>query len=102
MRDWTAHITKVEPIDVRKGEGFIDGLDEDGNHVGHYGPIEYSVYPESPVGQVIKKQRLKNKVDIRMAAMKVGIGAVEWSNVERGAMMPSAELAIRMYEAVTP
>ena len=102
MRDWTAHITKVEPIETRKSEGFIDGLDEDGNHVGHYGPIEYSVYPESPVGQVIKKQRLKNKVGMRDAAEKIGLGVVEWSHIERGAMIPSAELAIRMYEAVTP
>jgi hypothetical protein len=78
------HLSPVDPIGTETREGFWDGHDDTGNHVGGYGSWDSNVYPPSPFGQEIRKLRLKHNLSLREASERLRITVVQLSHIEQG------------------
>lgn len=77
-------ILDVEPIGSETSNAFWDGTDENGNHIGGFGPIERPVYPASPNGKRLRQRRIDLGMTLREAADKLGCRPSEVSGLEFG------------------
>jgi hypothetical protein len=75
---------RVEPVGTVSANAFWDGHDEQGNHVGGFGPVERHQYPHSPRGDNLREMRVASRVTLREAADALGLRAEELSGLEHG------------------
>lgn len=86
-RWWSdARLERVDPIGTRTSAGFWDGVDEAGNDVGGFGPLELPEYPPNPNGKRLREARVGAGCSLREAARRMGLRPVELSGIERGSL----------------
>jgi len=84
---WTDdRLERVEPTGTRTSVGFWDGVDEHGESIGGYGPLELPEYPASLGGARLRQARIRAGYSLREAARWMGLRPVELSSLERGSL----------------
>jgi hypothetical protein len=77
-------VTPVAPTGTETVNAFWDGVDAQGNDVGGFGPVERPVYPESPLGEALRKERVRRSLGLGEFARAVGLTPVQLSALEHG------------------
>lgn len=77
-------VTPVASTGNRTVNAFWDGVDEQGNSVSGFGPVELPEYPPSPSGEALRKARVERLIGLRQLAPAAGLSPEELSALEHG------------------